>query len=105
MQIKILNWVAVSGWFVVIIMLILLAKAQPMFVTVYDRYHNYSPSTTWDSSLTEKIFYILLFTFFVSILGLFFDKRRNRRKEDKYHLSLVAQAVISFAGILIYFIL
>jgi len=104
LQLIILNWVAISGWFFVIIIFILLAKAQPMFVTVYDRYHSYSPHTTWDSNLTKKIFYMLIFTFVISISGLFFEKKRYRRKEDKYHLSLVVQAIISFFGILIYFV-
>ena len=92
-MVKVINTLAVLSWLFLFFSLLVLDQAQPKLLT---------PGAQWNHNLLGILYYLLLIVFGMSLTGLMLNRRRNRRKDDAYRLSLVISMVVSFFGLLRY---
>ncbi|MCP3923960.1 MAG: hypothetical protein GY714_15385 [Desulfobacterales bacterium] len=100
--IKIRRISGVVVWFVMLVALYLLDSAKPENVTFFDRLNNIKRRTTWNTDYNQMIFYVMILGLIISVSGLYINSKRNRRKSDKYPLSLLIMMTISIIGILMH---
>lgn len=99
--IKIRRATGVVVWFLMLVILYLLDSAKPENVTFFDRILKIERRETWNSSYSGIIFFMMCLGFIVSVSGLYINSKRNRRKSDKYPLSLLIMLVLSIIGMFI----
>lgn len=100
-----LNWFIIVGWLLMFMALILASLAKPQTQTFFDRLVHITPKTTWDVRLVTYILYIMILGLLISVVGLFINLKRNRRKEDELRVSFILIGMMSIIGMLIYFML
>ncbi len=100
-----LNWFIIIGWLLMFVALILASVAKPQTQTFFDRLVHITPKTTWDVRLVTYILYIMILGLLISVVGLFINLKRNRRKEDELRVSFILIGMMSIIGMLIYFML
>lgn len=101
--IKVLDWLSITGWILMLISLIMYEFAKPGYDNVYSRFKSAPPLTTiWDRGLLTYIFMLLNISFVISITGIIINFRRHRRKNDEYRLSLIILSFVSFFFVVMY---
>ncbi len=99
---KMISWLSVIGWVLMLISLVLFDLAKPHMITFFDRFFHVSGVSIWDYQMTLYIFYIMIFGVILSVIGLLINAKRHRRKRDRYSLSLVLLGVVSLLGAAFY---
>jgi uncharacterized membrane protein len=104
---KILSVLGVIGWFLMLIALFVIDKAKPqqlesMFSNIDSGTSHYQLG--WNDELLYYVFVLMVVGFLISILGLYLNSMRNRRRGDSYRVHLVFLFIISTIGILYYLI-
>lgn len=99
----ILTCLRVATWIALFVSLIFFGLAKPQTRSVYDTLYNTSVRTTWDQTMISRIIVSLYASFCISIAGLLLSLVRGRRKNERYPVSLVLAALISFNVILLCF--
>jgi len=103
---NLLTWLAVIGWLMMFVVLIVIDIAKPHMESSFDHVNGAeSPLSAWDPVLIQYIFYLMIAGFSISIIGIILNIKRHRRKRDKYRISLIALGVISLLGIIFYLII
>ncbi len=103
---RLLTWLAVIGWFLMYVVLMLVHKAKPKVESSFDRVDGMeSPLSVWNPDLIRYIFYMMIAGLIISIIGIILNVMRHRRKKDKYRISLISLGVISLLGIIFYLII
>ncbi len=69
-------------WIVFIAALVIFHRAQPEFVTVFDRFYHLKLRTQWDYQYVTYMFYTIAGGFFISLVTLLLARSRARRKTD-----------------------
>ncbi|WP_321369957.1 hypothetical protein [uncultured Desulfuromusa sp.] len=92
------NGIAVASLFIAVC---LVALAKPKRMNFLDHFYGVQRlSPAWDKSMIGYIGGMLLLSFSASIVGIFLNSKRLRRKKDHIHatlvLSLIASAVSMF---------
>jgi len=100
--IKLTEWFAVLGIFMLLAALYVIGLAKPETETFFDRYFDIRLRSYWDLDLARYIFYFMVFALLSSGAGLFINSRRHRRKEDRYDIFLLIVGLVSLAGIFVY---
>ncbi|MFH1741082.1 MAG: hypothetical protein ABIH23_18940 [bacterium] len=98
--VRLIGWFGVIGWLVLLGAMFIAGKAQPHFETFFDRLFHIQVRETWNLQLVEYIFYLMIFGFCISAIGLLINATRHHRKYDRYRDYLVLLGVISLAGII-----
>jgi hypothetical protein len=98
--IKILRWFGVFGWFVMIVALYIIDKAKPEEENMFTKTANISVRTTWDQELIRYLFFLFIFGFCISAIGLVINSRRHHRKDDRFRYILIILGTISLFGII-----
>ena len=95
------NAIAAIGLF---ISLCILAAAKPESATFFDHYFNVNVYRRphWDMALIDTIAIMLLVSGLASIVGLWANSRRLKRKGDYIHSTLVLCLMLSCAGFGLY---
>ena len=100
-----LTWLAVLGWFLMYVVLMVLNKAKPKSESSFDRINGAEVLIPpWNPVLIQYIFYLMIAGLCISIIGMILNIKRHRRKKDKYRMSLIVLGVISLLGIIFYLI-
>lgn len=96
------NAVAAIGLFSAIC---IAAVAKPEAVTFFDRFYkvNVYRRPYWDMVLVDYIAIMLALSTLTSIVGLFINSRRLKRKGDYVRATLVICLALSLAGLGLYF--
>ena len=103
---RLLTWLAVIGWFIMYVVIMVFEKARPRVESSFDHVDGAeSPLSAWNPVLIQYIFYLMIAGFSISIIGIILNIKRHRRKRDKYRISLIALGVISLLGIIFYLII
>jgi hypothetical protein len=97
---KMIGWLGVVGWLVMLIAMFIAEKAQPHFETFFDRWFKINVTTTWNVVLARYIFYLMILGFCISVLGLLINTKRHRRKYDDYRAYLVLLGLLSLVGMI-----
>ncbi|MBN2529831.1 MAG: hypothetical protein JXR76_25800 [Deltaproteobacteria bacterium] len=87
---------------VVIVAAVLLAEAKPD--SFHSMYRGLPLKTYWSPLILRYLFGLCIFGFFLSLIGLFINTQRLKRKSDSIRYHMVAVAMLSLAGIIAYLI-
>lgn len=103
----ILSMLGVVGWFVMLVALFVIDKAKPQqleffFNNIDSRSRAYQIG--WNDDLLYYVFALMVMGFLISIIGLYLNSMRKRRRDDSYRLYLIFLLIISSIGILYYLV-
>jgi hypothetical protein len=101
-RLKVIRWLAVSGWILLVIALFLLGYAKPQVETFFDRYYELRLESSWNMTLASYMYYLLIIGQFSSVAGLVINVTRHRRYNDEYRYSLILMAIVCAVGIILY---
>ncbi len=73
---------SIFSWVVFIAGLVIFHRAQPEFVTVFDRFYHLKLRTQWDYQYVTYMFYTIAGGFFASLINLLLARIRARRRTD-----------------------
>ncbi len=100
--IKVLRWLGIFGWFVMIVALYIIDMAKPEEENMFTKKLNASVRTTWDPALIRYLFWVLIFGLIISVIGLVINSRRHHRKDDRFKYILFVLGAISCFGVVKY---
>jgi hypothetical protein len=101
---KILRWLGIFGWFVMIVALYIIDRAKPEEENMFTKAANLSVRKTWNQELIQYLFYLLIFGLCLSIIGIVINSRRHHRKDDRFKYILIILGTISLFGIVKYLV-
>lgn len=99
---KFFRWLSVVGWALMFAALLVIGYAKPETQTFWDKWHDVSVRTTWNTDLVRWIFYFMIIGLGISISGIVASKLKQKRKYDSPPLNLFVLAAICIAGIYFY---
>ncbi len=100
--IKILKWLGIFGWFVMIVALYILDMAKPEEENMFTKTADISVRKTWDPKLIHYLFCLMIFGLCISAVGIVINSRRHHRKDDRFKYILITLGAISTFGIIKY---
>ena len=95
---------SVIAWIIVIVMLLLLDRAQPQSADFFTHVFRSTVHSSWNSSLLRTSFIMLVSAFFICALAMILNILRHRRKTDKYKKSIIILGVLSLIGLILFMI-
>jgi len=99
---KALRWLGIFGWFVMIEALFIIYRARPEEENLFTKNLDVSVRATWDLKLIQYLFYLLIFGFCISVIGIIINSRMHHRKDDRFKYILITLGAISTFGIVKY---
>lgn len=99
--IRLVTIASTIGWLLIILCSGLIIYAKPEQTNMFYEMFNIQVRNYWDYSLLNFVFILLIFLFVLSLLGIFLNAMRQRRKTDKMNKSLIFQAIMSAVGMVI----
>jgi hypothetical protein len=97
-----LRYLALAGWLLMVVALIVLDRAKPQMVTFFDRFYGIRPRTWWDGKLAGYLPPLLWAGLGLGIIGLIANTLRHRRRNDEWRISLWLLLLVSLTGLLLY---
>jgi len=102
---KILFYLNISAWILLISILFIFHLAQPEFETLFDRFYQLKLRTAWDIQYLNYLVYMVISGIFISLsgvlLGIFRGRRKNDHKKALILTGLISLTMLSFSlGIL-----
>jgi hypothetical protein len=102
---KLLSALGVIGWFIMLVALFVIDKAKPqqlefLMNNIDSRSRAYQVG--WNDELLYYVFALMVMGFLISIIGLYLNSMRKRRRNDSYRLHLIFLLIITSIGILYY---
>lgn len=86
----------------VVIVISLFGLAKPRVKTLYDAYYNVNIQSEWKLNLIHTAYYVMIIMLVCSTIGILFNTKRLKRKNDQFYYSLVFYALFSIVGIILY---
>ena len=99
--VKIIHWLGVCVWILMVAVLVLTDKARPPMATFFDRVLHIQLRTTWDLGLVRDVCLLMIIILGLCLTGFIINSKRHQRKDDHYSLSLIIMGSLSVIGILI----
>ena len=96
---KLLSWMNAIAVASLVVVLFLVAFAKPDLETFFDRYYDISLRTNWKSGFFIYIGFFLCLSLIASLVGLYLNSKRLKRKEDFIRATLIISLIISLIGI------
>lgn len=100
---KLVNWVAISCWILMLGALYLFEKAKPRTSTFFDRSMNIPVDTSWDLGTVKSLLVLFLVILGFCTIGLLINSQRVKRRDDHYNVSLILLGIITGLVILAFF--
>lgn len=100
--VKLVHWIGIIAWIFATIILVIIEAAKPEFETFFDRMLNLHLRTTWDLDVAQYAFLFMLLLFYVCVIAILINSRRMKRKTDRFNKSIIALAILSLIGIVVY---
>jgi|TARA_Y100001937_G_scaffold32313_1_gene46201 uncharacterized membrane protein len=95
------SWLAVLGWLLFLVAMIIAHYAKPEMDTGLVRYWGIEIRDEWHPMLTDLLQYFLTFAALLSGLSLALNRLRLRRRSDHLHFNIVL-LLISCLSLLLY---
>lgn len=93
-----IRWLALIGWMILIVALILIDRAKPQTKEFMAQAMHLKANEDWNSPMLQWVFYSMLVGLIISLIGLWVNSTRLKRKGDQYSRWLITLAVFSFLG-------
>ena len=95
---------SVVSWFIAFGVWGLLDKAQPDKENFFSRALGLDVRQSWDTSLLQTAFFLLIAAFVICVLAFVFNMLRKRRRSDKYKKSIIIIGGITLLGIILFIV-
>lgn len=95
-----MNWMGVISWIMVIVMVMLLDSARPETQTFYDRWTGRDVNKNWDETKTLITMIIMYAGLSISMVGIYLNSKRKRRKSDHYRIHFMLLGSIYILGLM-----
>ncbi|AEG61681.1 hypothetical protein [Desulforamulus ruminis] len=102
--VKFLKAAAILVWLAMLVILLIIDQAKPEFENFFSRLFNVTLRQDWDTDILAYAFYLSVLMLIFSIFTLLVNRKRHRRKSDRYSRSVIIMIFFSTAVILFYFI-
>ncbi|MDA3903386.1 MAG: hypothetical protein PF441_08075 [Desulfuromusa sp.] len=103
LTIRLLAWSNAVAVISLAIAICIIAVAKPQRMNFLDHFYGVQRlNPTWDMDLIGYIGAMLLLSFLASIVGLFLNSKRRRRKSDHIHATLILSLVASAVSLFFY---
>jgi hypothetical protein len=100
--VSIVNVLVTLIWVILLIIIMLMSKAQPEFISMIDRAWGAYARTYWEPRILKTVFYIMWGGLGCSLIGYFISKKRFRRKGEKPPFTFKLIGGLSIVGIIWY---
>lgn len=101
--IKFLHFASALAWGILLLVLLIMDKAKPEFENFFSRIFHVTLRLNWDVRLLNYAFYLSLFMFGFSLFAHMVNRKRSRRKSDRYSKSIIMAIFFSLGVIIFYF--
>lgn len=101
--VKFLQTASVLVWGFMLITLLIIEQAKPELENFFSHMFNVTLRQRWDLDLLTYAFYLSVFMCIFSIFSLIVNKKRHRRKTDRYSKSIIFTLIFSLWIIFFYF--
>ena len=108
--VRVLRWFGIAGWMIMLVVYVLLDLARPERGTFVDTMYfkqlgiPVNVGSRWDMGLVEIIFYLMVLSLCISIIGLLINTARRKRSDDGFRKYLIILGLISLFGVIYYLI-
>ena len=102
--VKFLKAAAILVWLAMLVILLIIDQAKPEFENFFSRLFNVTLRQDWDTDILAYAFYLSVLMLIFSIFTLLVNRKRHRRKSDRYSRSVFIMIFFSTAVIRFYFI-
>ncbi len=99
---KCVNKIALCGWILAAISVVIIYVAKPGYF--WDRDRKLANPYFWNLELAGWYCAVMWLCFITSLMGIYINKKRVKRKTDSYCFNLIILAIISFCSIVGYYI-
>ncbi len=99
---KIIKYFAVVGWALLFWAIYLIEKARPKVESFLDKNYDIHLRDTWNLEVIRYLFYLMILGLCLSIVGLYINNMRMKRRTDEYKLSIIFLGLISIGTIIYY---
>jgi len=99
---KSIRWLGVAGWSIMSIILFLIDRAKPDFAPWLDTRRGVKVRKYWDQDILSNLDFLIIACLCVTLLGIYLNAKRNRRKADSFRINLIILSVMSIFGIFYY---
>lgn len=86
---------ASTGWVALLFALILYGEARPELETGIQRFWGAEIRTEWSQQYASYLLMVLRFCLLSSLIAVLLNFSRNRRKQDRFGINLLALIIIS----------
>ncbi len=93
-----------AGWALLLVFLFLMDFVKTKIGFFDNNFYNLSMLGIWSKEITNYMLIIMATALTTSIIGLFINSKRNKRRSDKFPFSLLFIGGISSAGIILFYI-
>ena len=100
---KSIKWLSISGWTLLFISMLLFHSGRPQVPTAIERQSIEKIRDTWDPEIAPYFLSIMVTVFYISLMALFINNKRHKRKEDRYNISVFLLFIFSILGLSYYF--
>ncbi len=100
--VRLVHWLGAAAWIIMFFILAITDRAKPQMATFFDRFFKIQVRETWNYSLVQWSFYLMILLSILCIIGLLVNAKRHRRKSDRYSFSLIMMLILAVVGILMY---
>ena len=99
-----LSVLTVAGWLLLFISFVLFDLARPETETLFHHIMGVLPQKGWNVTLRNAVFYLVIGCQGASMIGVWVNGRRMRRKSDRYRWSIMGLGITSsFVALLFIF--
>jgi formate hydrogenlyase subunit 3/multisubunit Na+/H+ antiporter MnhD subunit len=98
--VKALTFTVVFSFSLIFLIFILLLMPKTSDQIMFFRKYNLNPDRPWEESFLNYAFVLLIIQLFISSTGVVLNIIRGKRRNDKFHYSLMVFIIISLIGII-----
>jgi formate hydrogenlyase subunit 3/multisubunit Na+/H+ antiporter MnhD subunit len=97
---KALTFTVIFSFSLIFLIFILLLMPKTSDQIMFFRKYNLNPDMPWEESFLDYAFVLLIIQLFISSTGVVLNIVRGKRRNDKFHYSLMIFIIISLIGII-----
>ena len=98
--VKALTFIVIFSFSLIFLIFILLLMPKTSDQIMFFRKYNLNPDMPWEESFLNYAFILLIIQLFISSTGVVLNIIRGKRRNDKFHYSLMVFIIISLIGII-----
>lgn len=100
---KSIKWLCIFGWILLFISMMLFHLGRPYVAAGFEQKSVAQAQIEWDPFYGPLFLSAMFLILYVSLTGFLINKKRHKRKEDRYNISILFLFIFSLMGLSYYF--